>query len=257
MRKRYLNTVGKEEALKRVLAKVKPLETTELIRVPSCRGRITAEPVRALLSNPPFTCAAMDGYAVDFERTLEADLNSPVSLVRGEQAEAVNTGDPLPPGMNAVIMAEDAEESPQTIAIRKPAYLWQHVRLTGEDIIEGDILFPANYTLSILDLGLLLAGGIREIRVRRRPRLLITPTGQELIDIFERPLEEVRGNRLVDFNSYILAALGEEMGFEVTRTEIARSSDHLRASLRSTLARTTCSSSMPDRARALKIRRRT
>ncbi len=68
----------------------------------------------------------------------------------------MNTGDPLPSGMNAVIMAEDAEESAQAIAIRKPASLWQHVRLTGEDIIEGDILFPANYTLGILDLGLLL-----------------------------------------------------------------------------------------------------
>jgi putative molybdopterin biosynthesis protein len=118
LRKRYLNTVGKEEALKRVLAVVKPLEATELIGVPSCRGRITAEPVRARLSNPPFTCAAMDGYAVDFEQTLEADLGSPVSLIRGEYARAVNTGDPLPSGMNAVIMAEDAEESEQAITIR-------------------------------------------------------------------------------------------------------------------------------------------
>jgi putative molybdopterin biosynthesis protein len=228
LRKRYLTTVGKEEALKRVLAAVKPLEETEVIDVPSCRGRITAESVRAKLSNPPFTCAAMDGYAVDFDHTVDADLTNPVTLVREEQARAVNTGDPMPPGTNAVIMAEDAEEGPESILIRKPAYLWQHVRLTGEDIIEGDILFPANYTLSILDLGLLLAGGIRQVRVRRRPRLLITPTGHELIDIFERPIDEVRENRLVDFNSYILAALGEEMGFEVTRTEIARNTAHLR-----------------------------
>ena len=82
MRKRYLTTVGKEEALKRVLAVVKPLEATETISVPLSRGRITAEPIRARLSNPPFTCAAMDGYAVDFEQTLEADLASPVSLLR-------------------------------------------------------------------------------------------------------------------------------------------------------------------------------
>jgi putative molybdopterin biosynthesis protein len=231
LRKRYLNTVGKEEALKRVLAVVKPLEATETISVLLSRGRITAEPIRARLSNPPFTCAAMDGYAVDFEQTLEADLADPVSLLRDTQAKAVNTGDPLPSGMNAVIMAEDAEEKPQTITIRKPAYLWQHVRLTGEDIIEGDILFPANYTLGILDIGLLLAGGVREIRVRKRPRLLITPTGQELIDIFEHPIDEVRENKLVDFNSYILTALGEEMGFEVTRTEIARNTEHLRAIL--------------------------
>ena len=109
LRKRYLDTISKEEALKRVLAVVNPLEETEVLTVPDCRGRITAEPVRAKLSNPPFTCAAMDGYAVDFEQTLEADLTNPVSLMRDTQTKTVNTGDPLPPGMNAVIMAEDAE----------------------------------------------------------------------------------------------------------------------------------------------------
>ncbi len=231
MRKRYLDTLGKEEALMKVREVIRPLEAEEKIGVPFCRGRITSRPARARLSNPPFTCAAMDGYAVAYENTLEADLTTPVTLFLGADAFAVNTGDPIPAAMNAVIMAEDVEERDQTIVIRKPAYLWQHVRLTGEDIIEGDILFPANYTLGILDVGLLLAGGLREVEVRKKPRLLITPTGHELVDIYEQPQEEVKGNRLVDFNSYILTALGEEMGFEVTRTEIARDKAHLRAIL--------------------------
>jgi len=231
LRKRYLDTLGKEAAVRKVLERIRPMEAEERIGVPFCRGRITSRPVRARLSNPPFVCAAMDGYAVQYESTLEADLTNPVTLSLESDAYAVNTGDPVPAVMNAVIMAEDVEERDRAIVIRKPAYLWQHVRLTGEDIIEGDILFPANYTLGILDLGLLLAGGLREVDVRKRPRLLITPTGAELIDIYEQPREEVRGNRLVDFNSYILAGLGEEMGFEVTRTEIAKDRDHLRALL--------------------------
>ena len=61
-------------------------------------------------------------------------------------------------------MVEDVEEKGGQIMIRKAASLWQHVRLTGEDIIEGDMLFPVNYRLGILDIGLLLAAGIRELR---------------------------------------------------------------------------------------------
>ncbi len=174
----------------------------------------------------------MDGYAVSFEKTLDADLASPVALDRATDAVQVNTGDPLPLLMNAVIMAEDAEEKEREIVIRKPAYLWQHVRLTGEDIIEGDILFPANYTLGILDIGLLLGAGVRRVSVKEKPRLLITPTGHELIDIYEQPLEEVRKHRLIDFNSYLLMALGEEMGFKVTKSEIARDKEDLRSILR-------------------------
>jgi putative molybdopterin biosynthesis protein len=231
LRKRYLHTVSTGEALRHVVGTVAPLDGTEEIPVPTCNGRITAGPIRAAISNPPFTCAAMDGYAVAYERTLGADLTTPVTLTRGVDAIQINTGDPLPPAMNAVVMAEDAEERETEIAIRKPAYLWQHVRLTGEDIIEGDILFPANYKLGILDLGLLLAAGLRSVTVKRKPKLLITPTGHELIDILDHSVDDVRGNRLIDFNSYLLAALGEEMGFEVTKSDIARNRDDLRAIL--------------------------
>ena len=96
-------------------------------------------------------------------------------------------------------MAEDVEErsgnnDPET------RILLAARRLTGEGAIEGDILFPADYTLGILDLGLLLAGGLRGINVRKKPKLLITPTGHELVDIYEQPQEEVKGNKLVDFN---------------------------------------------------------
>ncbi len=232
MGKRYLTTISKEEAIRRVLAVIRPFEADEEVPVPACPGRVTSEPVFAARSNPPFTSAAMDGYAVSFEATLDADLGSPVTLIRGRDAVLVNTGDPLPATMNAVIMVEDVEERGPEIVIRKPASLWQHVRLTGEDIIEGDMLFPVNYRLGILDVGLLLAAGIRGLRAMKKPRLLIIPTGQELVDIYERPDSEVLPDRLIDFNSYTLMALAREMGFEVTKTEIARDNEHLRAILR-------------------------
>ncbi len=232
MGNRYLTTISKEEAIRRVLAAIGPLGAHEEISVPACPGRVTSGPVFAARSNPPFTSAAMDGYAVSFEATLDADLGSPVTLTRGTDAILVNTGDPLPRTMNAVIMVEEVEEKGPEIVIRKPASLWQHVRLTGEDIIEGDMLFPINYRLGILDVGLLLAAGIRTVEAVKKPRLLVIPTGQELVDIYEQPDPEVLPHRLIDFNSYTLMALGREMGYDVTKTEIARDNEHLRTLLR-------------------------
>jgi len=228
--KRYLTTISKEEALRRILSAIEPLRGEEEIRAPAAVGRVTSRPVIAARSNPPFTSAAMDGYAVSFEETLDADLASPLSLSK-EKALRVNTGDPMPTATNAVIMVEDVEEKSTEIVIRKPASLWQHVRLTGEDIIEGDMLFPANYRLGILDVGLLLAAGIKELPVRRRPKLLIIPTGSELVDIYGQEDGGLPPHGLIDFNSFTLTALGEEMGFDVTRTEIARDSGHLKAIL--------------------------
>ncbi len=231
MANRYLTTIGKEEAIRRVLAAIGPLEADEEIPTPACPGRATSKPVLAARSNPPFTSAAMDGYAVSFEAALDADLASPVVLVKGKDAVLVNTGDPLPRGMNAVIMVEEVEERDREIIVRKPASLWQHVRLTGEDIIEGDMLFPVNFRLGILDVGLLLAAGIRTLRAVRKPRLLIIPTGHELVDIYDEPGPEILPHRLIDFNSYTLMALAGEMGYEATKTEIARDRERLRAIL--------------------------
>ena len=146
--KRYLKTVKPDEAVKKVLESVRAIEGAERLAVYECRGRITAETLYAKLSNPPFLCAAMDGYAVSFEKTLGADLANPVDLEKNGDVIPVNTGDLLPSGMNAVIMVEDVEEFPSHIAIRKPVYLWQNVRMIGEDIIEGDMLLPVNHTIT-------------------------------------------------------------------------------------------------------------
>jgi putative molybdopterin biosynthesis protein len=76
---------------------------------------------------------------------------------------------------------------------------------------------------------MLLAAGLKSIKVMKKPRLLITPTGHELIDLYDQGLDQVHGNHLIDFNSYLLSALGEEIGFDVTKSEIARNRDDLRS----------------------------
>src|SRR5512139_75693 len=116
--KRYLKTVKSDDAIKKVLESVRAIEDEERPAVYDCVGRITSQTLYAKLSNPPFLCAAMDGYAVSFEKTLRADLASPVDLDKSSDVIPVNTGDLLPSGMNAVIMIEDVEEHPSRIAIR-------------------------------------------------------------------------------------------------------------------------------------------
>ncbi len=228
MTKRYLSTVRKEEALSMVLDAVTPLTAEEAIPAEAAIGRMTSRQVLALISNPPFTCSAMDGYAVDFEKTLPADLYNPLALAKEKDVFRVNTGDPVPSAANAVIMIEDVEEKGSSILIRKPASLWQHVRMIGEDIVEGDALFPTGYRIRVMDVGLLVGAGIRQVYVRKRPRLLIIPTGHELVDIITEPAQPVGRGRLIDFNSYTLKALAEELGFEAAKAEIARNKDELR-----------------------------
>jgi putative molybdopterin biosynthesis protein len=226
--RRYLATITIEEAVMRTLEHVAPLDEEEYLPVHCCRGRVTTRPVFAKMSNPPFVCSAMDGYATRFEKTLNADLPNPVSLQKGRDAISINTGDPVPVGMDAVIMREDVEEGEGEIVIRRPAYLWQHVRMVGEDVIEGDMLLPANHTVRVFDLGMAISAGVTHVHVRRRPRLLIVPTGKELVDLYGAGAgDAAHPGRLIDFNSYTLRELAEEIGYEPIRNEIVSDKDTL------------------------------
>ena len=218
--KRYLETIKSDEAIRRVLDQVKTIEDEEYLPAYSSRGRITSRPVFARRSNPSFLCSAMDGYATSFTKTLEADLTVPVALTLGSDAFPLNTGDPLPNSTDAVIMVEEVERSDTDITIRKPAYLWQNVRMIGEDIIEGDMLFPANHKIRTLDTGMFLSAGITHVHVRRKPSLLVIPTGKELIDIYDNPSQDPEAHRLVDFNSYLLVNMAEEIGFHAEKSKI-------------------------------------
>lgn len=229
--KRYLETIKSEEAIRRVLDHVNPIEEEEYLPAHACRGRVTTRPVLAQRSNPPFLCSAMDGYATSFVKTLGADFTNPVSLTLGSHAFPLNTGDPLPKTTDAVIMVEEVEKTDTEIIIRKPAYLWQHVRMIGEDIIEGDMLFPVNHKIRTLDTGMFLSAGITHVHVRRKPSLLVIPTGKELIDIYDNSSQDPEAHRLVDFNSYLLVNMAEEIGFRAEKSKILITKEELSSTI--------------------------
>ena len=191
--------------------KIAPLPG-EKVPVPDTLGRVTSEPVFASLSSPFYHSAAMDGYAVRFADTFGASETTPIKLPIPDKAIYVDTGDPIPDGFNAVIMVEDSShtenEGKDCIEIIEPATPWQHVRIIGEDIVSTELILPENHSIRPVDIGALLAGGHTEVSVRRRPRVAIMPTGNELVE----PGTMLKKGDIVEFNSHILSSLVKQWG---------------------------------------------
>jgi molybdenum cofactor synthesis domain-containing protein len=188
---------------------------TAVEEVPSHQAlhRVMAQPAVAQRSVPHYHGAAMDGIAVKAETTFEASDARPLQLLLGTDAFAVDTGDPLPPNTDAVIMIEQVESIDQhQVAIRAPAYPWQHVRKVGEDIVAGELLLPQQHQLRPADLGTLLAGGVATVMVFARPRVWIQPTGTELLPALA--VGEPPPGKIIEFNGTVLAAMAEETGAE-------------------------------------------
>src|SRR6266700_4041419 len=219
----YLEDIPLEEALARfwaALSRVGALTPLpgEAVPVEQALGRVTAEPVFARLNVPHYHASAMDGIAVRAEDTLGASETSPVLLTVGATATWVDTGDPLPPGTNAVIMAEHVQDlGDGRLEILASVAPWQHVRSMGEDLVATELVLPENHVLTAIDLGALTAAGHTRIAVRRKPTVAILPTGSELVEAGEVPLQP---GAIVDFNSVFLAGQVREWGGEPSRLPI-------------------------------------
>ncbi|MDI3317722.1 MAG: molybdopterin biosynthesis protein [Bacillota bacterium] len=210
----YLEDVPLEEAQRRWLEAVSLPARVEEVPTAEAAGRVTAAPIFARLSSPAYPSSAMDGVAVRAADTFPARETHPVRLRRGSQFVEVDTGDPLPEGFDAVIMAEDLHwVDPDTVEILEPARAWQHVRPVGEDIVAAELLLPDSHRLRPVDLGALLAGGILRVPVFARPTAAILPTGDELVE----PRESLERGEIVEFNSAVFAAFLREWGAEPVR----------------------------------------
>ena len=190
----------------------------ERIAVRDALGRVTSDAVIAQVSSPFYHSAAMDGYAVRFLDTVGASETRPRLLTVPAQAVAVDTGDPMPDGFDAVIMIEDVEQVQEGIEILKAATPWQHVRLVGEDIVATELIIPENHVVRPVDMAAMLASGHREVMVRKQPRVAVVPTGTELVE----PGSELKKGDIIDFNSTLLSAMAAEYGAEPLRQEIVK-----------------------------------
>lgn len=216
------------------------LTDEEKINSRDADGRVTSRPVTARFSAPSFHAAAMDGIAVMAEDTYGAADDTPVSLdLKNGQAVAVNTGHPLPEGKNAVIMIENVlvDERQQLGTIRAPIYPWQNVRKIGEDIVATELLFPTHHQLKPADIGALITAGCARVWVRKKPNVLIVPTGTELVNL-DTFTDVPPPGRTVESNSSMLAALAYRAGAVAEVSPIIEDNyenikKHLLASIRS------------------------
>ena len=188
---------------------------SEIVETASALGRVTCEPVFAVYSSPAYHGAAMDGFAVTAAETYGATEEHPLRLEAGSQAVPVNTGQPLPPGADAVIMIEQVQQpEPTAVVIHAAAFPWQHVRRVGEDVVTGEMVLPHHHRLGAAEVAALLTAGVFELPVLARPRVAILPTGSELVDwreLRERPPEP---GAIIETNSLFLSGLVREAGGE-------------------------------------------
>ncbi len=214
----YLKMKDPKEALEIFFYRFNPEPILEAEEIPvhESPGRVTAEPVFAKISSPSYHSAAMDGIAVLAEDTYGTTERNPKRLKIGQEAVWINTGQVMPEGKNAVIMAEKLNQiDDETIEIFSSSFPWQNVRKVGEDFVATELLFPQNHRIRPFDLGALIGGGVFHLKVRRKPRVIIIPTGSELVNFttLSDPSDLKKGT-IIESNSSVLSSLIRECGAE-------------------------------------------
>ena len=180
------------------------------VPVAEAAGLVTAAPVWAVRSSPPFDAAGMDGIAVRATDIVTASETAPLWLDPADY-DVVDTGNPMPAGRDAVVMREhlhygDADR----VELRSAVPPYQHVRSIGEDVSAGELLLPEGHRLRPVDLAAAAAAGHTHLEVRKKPTVFIVPTGDEV-----RPVGTEPGpGEIPDTNSLMLAGQARDAGCE-------------------------------------------
>ena len=232
----YLTNVPLDEARGEYLARLQEngfAGQTEMVSVQNAFGRITARAVYAAICAPHYAASAMDGIAVHAKDTFGATETTPVRLTP-QQYMVVDTGDPVPEDCDAVIMVEDiVRGEDESVTIYAAAAPWQHIRQIGEDICAGEMILASYMEVTPAAIGAMIAGGVLEIEVIKKPVIGIIPTGDEIV----APCTDPKPGDILEFNSSIFSAMVQEWGaeaktypivpdrFDAIREMVARAAD--------------------------------
>lgn len=155
-----------------------------------------------------YAASALDGVAISAKETFGATETTPVTL-NPDQFLVLDTGDPIPEDKDAVIMVEDiVKNGDGSITIHAAAAPWQHIRQIGEDVCAGEMILPSHMTVSPAAIGAMIAGGVLEIEVIRKPVVGIIPTGDEIIP----PCTDPKPGDILEFNGSIFSAMVRSWG---------------------------------------------
>ena len=197
---------------------------SELIETASALGRVTISPVLAPHPLPSFSRSTVDGFALQARDTYGASDSLPAYLkligevpmgaeagitVGNSQCALIHTGGMLPLGADAVVMIEHTQVArPGEVEILKSAAVGENIIVVGEDITAGDVIIPAGKELREAEIGGLMALGITQLSVSKRPVVGILSSGDEVIP----PQESPSPGQVRDVNSYSLQALINKHG---------------------------------------------
>jgi molybdopterin molybdotransferase len=217
-----------EEALARVVAGVRPLPA-ETVPLAKALGRVLARDVAARRDQPPFPASAMDGYAVRHDDIAKVPTELTVigtsaaghgfrGTVKTREAVRISTGAPVPVGADTIVIQENTASSLTTVTVNVAPKPGQHIRAKGLDFRRGEILLRAGKFLNARDLGIAAAMNFAGLAVRRKPRVALFSTGDELV----RPGVRPRADQIISSNSAALCAFVERFGGEVKDLGIVR-----------------------------------
>jgi len=217
-------TITLDEARAIVDRSVTPIGRTERVPLAAANGRVLAGDVVSTADVPPFSRAAMDGYAVRAEDTTGAKPASPRTLRCIEQVftgqmptRRVNegtcieiaTGAPMPDGADAVVIVEDTNrDASAVVSVFAPVAPRQNIGRQGSDIESGQTVLRAGDVLNASRVGSLAALGLAEVDVYARPRVAILSTGNEIVE----PGQRLQPGQIYDINKFTLSAVFAEHG---------------------------------------------
>lgn len=216
------------EARSRIVSAMREL-SSEQVMLADGLGRVLAEDVAARTTHPPAAVSAMDGYAV---RSADAAV-APVTLrligessagksfagaIRAGECVRIFTGAALPLGADAIVIQEDTEANGAAVTVRLAAKSGEWVRPAGLDFTAGEVLLKAGKVLSGRDIGLAAAMNVPWLSVRRRPRVAVIATGNEIV----LPGDPLGPDQIVSSNSVALGAYIQAVGGNAWNLGIAR-----------------------------------
>lgn len=215
-RKQYVENNDFDKSLAKYLGHFSCLPF-ELTAAENSLGRVTAKAILAKSCDPCYNASAMDGIAVFSENTFCASEKTPRKLSADEFCY-VNTGNPVPPRFDSVIMIEDVIGGEDgSISIVAPSRPWQNIRVVGESVVATEMVLPHGRRIRPIDIGAILASGNDRIEVVKQPRVGIIPTGDEMVE----SSSELAVGKLRESNTRVFAAMTVEYGGIPVRYEIA------------------------------------